>query len=146
MIEAYGDFWGMPARVKCITTNGDVNAQGLAVMGRGVAKDFAMKFPQGRRLLGDRLKREPNEPHYIISDDVTQYWSFPVKHHWQEKADLSLIYRSAQILVGLMKSIDGIVLIPRPGCGNGGLRWEHVKPVIAPIFRNDRYVLITKCD
>ena len=49
-------------------------------------------------------------------------YTFPVKHHWREPADISLIVRSAMQLSELVDHYgDKTVVIPRPGCGNGKL-------------------------
>jgi hypothetical protein len=35
------------------------------------------------------------------------------------------------------------VLVPRPGCGNGQLDWEDVKPILLDHF-DDRFIVVTK--
>lgn len=71
--------------------------------------------------------------------------TFPVKVHWKDTASLDLIRRSA---LDLMATLDmpplwptRKVILPRPGCGNGGLSWVHVRPVIAPILDNRVWVI-----
>lgn len=67
---------------------------------------------------------------------------FPVKHAWYEPADLDLIRQSAIELLTLTAAQGWkTVLLPRPGCGNGQLTWDQVRPVIAP-FLNDRFVVV----
>lgn len=78
-----------------------------------------------------------------------QWFSFPVKHNWYEHADLKLIERSAKELVDTIDDIfldpddrPPTIYLPRPGCGNGRLKWEDVKPVIEP-YLDDRFVVVT---
>lgn len=146
MIEVIGDLWTYPCPTKVITTNGDVNKAGLAVMGRGVALQAAEKWPHIRKYLAQRLT-EGNVVHSLGSFDVwggsIHLISFPVKHHWHEKADLGLIQQSAVQLVKWMDiapSLNREVVMPRPGCGNGGLSWAEVKPVID--WLDDRFLII----
>ena len=35
------------------------------------------------------------------------------------------------------------VYMARPGCGNGQLKWEDVKPLIAPIL-DDRFIVVER--
>ena len=67
--------------------------------------------------------------------------AFPVKHHWAQKADLELIRKSAEQLVEISQYCER-VLIPRPGCGNGQLNWEEVKPILEEIL-DDRFYVIS---
>jgi len=65
-----------------------------------------------------------------------------VKHKWWEKADLGLIYQSTQELVKVADREDfKTILLPRPGCGNGGLYWDDVKPAIDG-YLDDRFLII----
>lgn len=155
MIEAYGNLWHWDADYRCITTNGYVKKNGEAVMGRGCAREAAKKWPELPEILGDMLRSDGNHVHelgYGIDRNgkyVSCAWevlSFPVKHHWRDKASLELIERSAQELVEFVDGHDDDwdidVVLPRPGCGNGQLAWEQVKPILEPIL-DDRFQVIT---
>lgn len=74
----------------------------------------------------------------------TLLFTFPVKHEWHQKADLDLIRRSAEQLVVEVSKLTkrGPVVLPRPGCGNGHLSWDTVRPVLEPIL-DDRFHVIT---
>lgn len=62
---------------------------------------------------------------------------------WMARSDLELIIRSAQELVGI-STLRGWqqVILPQPGCGFGGLRWEAVRPILSEIL-DDRFSVIT---
>lgn len=142
MREVYGDLWDYPADIRVITTNGDVNRFGQAVMGRGVALQAKQRYPGVELVLGSYLKSSGLCLVYMESQKLV---SFPVKYHWHQQADLRLIERSAKSLVQLSKLYGWkTVVLPRPGCGNGGLDWEDVKPVIAPILKSKRFVVIER--
>lgn len=140
MKEIKGDLWTIPADTICITTNGYVKANGRAVMGRGCAKEAIERFPIMQRWLGSSIRKYGNHVCDLGIFMERQFYSFPVKHNWWEKADLDLIRRSC---IELNERIAGWnkVLLPRPGCGNGGLRWEDVKPEIAPLLPDNVFVV-----
>lgn len=120
----------------CITTNGIVRRDGCAVMGRGVAWEAAQRFPYIQRELGEQLQRIGNHVSYF-----SQYhlFTFPVKHHWQQPAELALIERSVGEIMG-SPFVHRTVYLPKPGCGNGLLKWESVEPVVAKL--DDRFVIL----
>jgi hypothetical protein len=140
MIEVVGNLWTYPADVRVITTNGFVKTNGECVMGRGCALEAKNQWPDIAKKLGDEIKESGNHVALLRSNDPVLF-SFPVKHKWFEKADIELIRQSAIDLRKLTKCM-GTVVLPRPGCGNGQLRWEDVKPVLEPIL-DDRFHVIT---
>lgn len=131
MIERQGDMFEEyldPGVVYVITTNGYVKNDGTAVMGRGVAKIAAIISPRLPSILGDLLLSYGNKPYILPGGFVT----LPVKHKWDEKADLDLIRDSLDGLWFLMRMYNRNkrMYLPRPGCGNGQLSWDVVKPVV----------------
>jgi len=137
MIEVTGNIWRYPADFIVITTNGDINSKSEAVMGRGVALQAATRYPWIKLALARYIRSSGNCLHYILSGDsriIPPIIAFPVKHHWREKADLELIAQSAkelQIFINMNNvNKELIYVMPKPGCGNGGLSWKEVKPVI----------------
>ena len=145
MIEVTGNLWtyklpdGSNPDVRVITTNGAVRKDGACVMGRGCALEAAKKWPALPFQLGNQIKIYGNKVFYF---DEPNLFTFPVKHHWREEADLELIKQSAyEIQARAIQSWETIVM-PRPGCGNGRLSWDTVKDVISPILDN-RFHIIT---
>jgi hypothetical protein len=141
MIEASGDLFSYPADATCITTNGTVKKNGECVMGRGVALEAKKRWPAVPLVLGNAVNAFGN---IVQSIYVIDYWSlvaFPVKHNWWEKADLDLIARSCGQLVDLADDCWECVALPRPGCGNGSLDWQEVKPVLGKLL-DDRFVIV----
>lgn len=146
MRELHGDIWdlynfdGFNGNIICITTNGMVNSRGQAVMGRGIALQAAQRWPELPRALGHIIIQEGNHVHWLSKYRV---FTFPVKHHWKQKADLELIQRSCTELVQLCNDIcPGVqIFMVRPGCGNGQLSWEEVQPHIAPLL-DDRFTVV----
>lgn len=142
MKEIEGNLWDYAADNRVVvTTNGTVKLNGQCVMGRGVARDAAKKFPDLPKQLGGLIKEHGNHvyllPHGLIS--------FPVKHNWWELADLELIRRSADELATLWaRELQMPVFLPRPGCGNGGLTWDKVRPVIAAHLSSDQFTVVWK--
>lgn len=152
MKESFGELWEMaPAfDAVCITTNGWTKTNGEAVMGRGVAKEAAQRYEGIAKTLGLFLQKRGNYPHILVHDKPSIV-SFPVKPvwgpngemGWKAKADVDLIRDSAEALM-LLADEEGwkSIALPRPGCGNGGLKWEDVKLVIEPIL-DDRVTVVT---
>lgn len=137
MIEKVGDMFAEyldPGVIYVITTNGYVRNDGAAVMGRGTALRAANLQPALPRILGDLLLSYGNRPYILPGGFVT----LPVKHKWDEKADLDLINTSLDLMVDLLSVyVQGPgrrLFLPRPGCGNGQLSWEAVKPLVERQF------------
>lgn len=62
---------------------------------------------------------------------------------WACTSIIEIIERSCIQLVELADSKGwNTVLLPRAGCGNGGLKWSEVKPIMAKIL-DDRFIVVT---
>jgi hypothetical protein len=150
MLEKRQDIWTCQADAICVTTNGITKKDGRAVMGAGIALRARERYPQIDLLLGERLTKEGNSVK-LLHRGGSQPWpsedraivSFPTKQHWRDKSSLELIILSSKQLVELSDT-EGWqkVLLPRPGCGMGGLDWAQVKKEIEPFF-DDRFSVLS---
>lgn len=117
-----------------------VNTQG--VMGKGIALQFKQAFPavyerysracaEGLVKLGHMhvvdLGGLVGGPRWVIN--------FPTKGHWRSKSRLADIESGLADLVRVVQAL-GIksIAIPPLGCGNGGLEWADVLPMIRRAF------------
>ena len=141
MREVFGELWEFDGII-AITTNGFVKRDGTCVMGRGCAKQATIRFPGLPHKLGTKISAEGNHVFYFPEHRLI---TFPVKHTWWEVADLGLIERSARELLKMIevKKIKEAVYLPRPGCGNGRLKWEGVKKLLSPILKSDQFHIVT---
>jgi len=134
------DYTEFSRYVLCVTTNGDVNMNGRAVMGRGVALQVRNRIPGIDQVLANRIKEEEGPFTGFLDNTI---YSFAVKYHWSQKASLELIKESAIILQDDAEANpEKIFILPRPGCGNGHLIWRDVNEVIKPIL-GDNIICVT---
>lgn len=144
MREAKANLWTIEADLRCITTNGHITAKHKVVMGRGCALEARDAIPGIDVRLADLIKKHGNRTMRIGRANGADLASLPVKRHWRQEADPKLIVRSVKQLVELTDKFGyQRVVIPRPGCGNGRLKWPHVKDLIAPIL-DDRFTVVSK--
>jgi O-acetyl-ADP-ribose deacetylase (regulator of RNase III) len=129
----------------------------VGVMGKGLALQFKQRFPVncgvyaaackrgeveiGRMLVVETrcahagslslfaklLDKPTTEPRYIIN--------FPTKKHWREPSQITYVQTGLTALVEevRMRNIRSIA-VPPLGCGNGGLTWSDVEPVIKSVL------------
>jgi O-acetyl-ADP-ribose deacetylase (regulator of RNase III) len=109
----------------------------VGIMGKGLALQFRQAFPENFRSYARACRAGevhlgqmfvvPNSnlfgPRYIIN--------FPTKYHWKDRSRLQDIQNG---LIDLVKHIQTLninsIAIPPLGCGNGGLNWDDVRPLI----------------
>lgn len=108
-----------------------VNCEGY--MGKGVAYQFKMKFPENNK---DYIKACKSGAlhigtlHFYQEDGVTII-NFPTKDRWREKSRMNYIEIGLEKMVQLLPELSvKSVAIPPLGCGNGGLNWQEVKQII----------------
>jgi O-acetyl-ADP-ribose deacetylase (regulator of RNase III) len=109
----------------------------VGVMGKGIALQFKRAFPanyaayrKACRLGELRMGRVfvfdsgvPGPQRYIIN--------FPTKEHWRSASRLPDIRAGLDDLVRVIEDLGvSSVAVPALGCGNGGLDWAEVRPLI----------------
>ena len=115
----------------------------VGIMGKGIALMFKERFPRNYEAyvracardevhLGKMYVTENEElfgPRWIIN--------FPTKTHWRVKTQIEWVQEGLKDLVRIIdeKNIRSIA-IPPLGCGNGGLDWREVRPLIASTLQN----------
>src|SRR5215216_780190 len=106
-------------------------------MGKGVALQFRRAFPDNYKAYAAACKRDEvqigkvfvyhrstlENPKYIIN--------FPTKRHWRGRSRLEYIQAGLEDLVDEIRYLDiRSIALPPLGCGNGGLEWDEVLPLI----------------
>ena len=113
----------------------------VGVMGKGVALQFKRKWPEnfrdyekacklgevqiGRMFIYDAGRLFT--PRYIIN--------FPTKAHWRSPSRIEYVEAGLEDLVKHVRILEiKSIAIPPLGCGNGGLDWDEVRPLIEKAF------------
>lgn len=133
-----------------VTTNGECNSWGVAVMGAGIARAAKQRWsPWLAEHLGAKLVRYGNNVHVFENEvDVEPkprfIFSFPTKHSYADKvSDIVLIHRSCeQLMAAIRERKWAKVAMPQPGTGLGRLGWSDVWKVISPIL-DERVHIVT---
>lgn len=119
----------LEATTECLVNT--VNCEGY--MGKGIAYQFKLKFPENNREYVKACKTKSlkiGTLHYFWEQEKLIV-NFPTKNKWREKSEIDYIRVGLSELVNLiiLSKIKSIA-IPPLGCGNGGLNWADIKPVI----------------
>ena len=130
MQEKVCNLWLESAEYRCIPTTGAVDDAGEAIMDSGIAKEAAGRFSGVAVDLGRLIASRGNHAHIIRPGLV----SFPIQQYQWSGPSLQIIGRSARELVELVG--EAKTLLPRPGCGKGGLAWEEVSKVLSSLPEN----------
>ena len=109
----------------------------VGVMGKGIALMFKERYPENFRAYEAACKAgaiqlgrmfvtaagELSGPRWIINFPTKQHWRHPSRPEWLAAGleDLARVARE--------KGIRSLALPPL-GCGNGGLDWQEVRPLI----------------
>jgi len=143
MIARKGDYWEEYDRADLFlfTSNGVVS-QGKLVMGAGTAKQMRDRYLGIDKAIGAKLTEGgytgTDSSGYIYGLLISNHFpvfkvgAFQTKRHWKEKANLSLIHQSCDLLIKLIDEYSLTnVHLPYPGIGYGGLNKKDVESIIA---------------
>ncbi|KKN51576.1 hypothetical protein LCGC14_0621180 [marine sediment metagenome] len=162
MLEITGDLFSQECDAIVIPTNRIRRSNGEAVMGAGVAKEAAKRWPWLPAKYGKELERTEVAFLYGLGavigfgrDDGKYIITFVTKKHWNRPSDPELIRDGARQLADLANQLfpDRVfhlkwdplprICLPRLGCGLGKLDWEQtVKPILKE-YLNDDFVVVS---
>jgi O-acetyl-ADP-ribose deacetylase (regulator of RNase III) len=106
----------------------------VGVMGKGIAQMFKKRYPKMFEDYAIRCRSEqvkPGVPYLYVDMLGTSIINFPTKKHWRSPSRLDDIIRGLDIFVEKYQEW-GIqsAAFPPLGCGNGGLEWAVVGPLM----------------
>lgn len=109
----------------------------VGVMGKGIALQFKERFPLNFKIYSDACKKgEVAIGKMLVVKETSLEGekliiNFPTKKEWFRKSQYSFIEEGLKDLVRVIEQYQiKSLAIPPLGCGNGGLKWEKVKPMI----------------
>ena len=116
----------------------------VGVMGKGVALQFKDSFPHNYAVYVQACRNGELYPGklLVVSDYSPRYGektivNFPTKIHWRNPSEYDFIEKGLVALREYMVANQVVsISIPPLGCGNGGLDWGRVKPMIIESLSN----------
>lgn len=122
-----GDIFSSPAQVLVNTVNT------VGVMGKGVALEFKKRYPEMFKSYERVCNDKQLEIGKLLLWKGPEKWvlMFPTKKHWRNPSKLEYIEAGLQKFADtyMEKGITSAAF-PRLGCGNGGLDWTEVRPLM----------------
>lgn len=134
MIIKIGDIFESKAKTLVNTINT------VGVMGKGIALEFKKRYPEMFEEYVALCKQNeiiPGVPYYYEDLLGNSILNFPTKNHWRSPSKLSYIisglnwFRENYELCGIES-----IAFPPLGCGNGGLSWELVGPIMYSMLKD----------
>ncbi|WP_164126416.1 type II toxin-antitoxin system antitoxin DNA ADP-ribosyl glycohydrolase DarG [Sphingobacterium luzhongxinii] len=109
----------------------------VGVMGKGIALQFKNQYPYNYKVYKEACKKgelKVGEVLVVKDGDILcekYIINFPTKEHWRSPSEISYIQQGLEALKESIKEYNiKSIAIPPLGCGNGGLDWNIVKPMI----------------
>ncbi len=109
----------------------------VGVMGKGIALQFKKAFPANFKAYEQACKRKEVVLGKMFVFDNGQLarpcWivNFPTKGHWRSRSRISDLEAGLDDLRAVIAELKiTSIALPPLGCGNGGLNWADVRPLI----------------
>ena len=105
----------------------------VGVMGKGIAREFKDREPDMFSAYKRVCDQKLLAPGKLWLWRGTDFWTlnFPTKMHWRSPSKLEWVEAGLDKFVNSYEAA-GIreISFPRLGCGNGGLEWDEVRPMM----------------
>lgn len=105
----------------------------VGVMGKGLAAEFKKRYPEMFKRYRELCRADRFHVGQLWLWKGPDQWvlNFPTKEHWRNPSQISYIQAGLQKFVESYQE-RGIteIAFPRLGCGNGGLDWGEVRPLM----------------
>ena len=110
----------------------------VGVMGKGIALQFKESFPYNYKVYAEACKRNELAPGKLLAvwDNSMLLGkrliiNFPTKTHWRKPSEYAYIEEGLVALRELISEQEiASIALPPLGCGNGGLDWDIVRPMV----------------
>lgn len=122
-----GDIFNSPSKIIVNTVNI------VGVMGKGVALEFKKRYPEMFDRYQELCKKQLLDVGKLYLWRGSEKWVllFPTKKHWRYPSKIEYIEKGLQKFVENWDKLgSNTISFPRLGCGNGGLDWQDVKPLM----------------
>lgn len=113
----------------------------VGVMGKGLAKQFAIKYPEilepYKQACSDKTL-VPGKVQMLFANDGKTIFNFPTKNHWRNPSNLVWIESAMHQLNFIVSRmpICEVIALPPLGCGLGGLEVDDVLTIVKPVVAN----------
>lgn len=106
----------------------------VGVMGKGIAKIYKDLYPsmfEEYKSLCTQKKITTGNLYPYFENNQLKVINFPTKQHWRSPSKLEYITSGLDWFVNNYQSLDiKSIAFPPLGCGNGGLEWQIVGPIM----------------
>lgn len=122
-----GDIFSSPSKIIVNTVNT------VGVMGKGIALEFKKRYPDMFHSYKSLCDEKQLDVGKLVLWRNSEKWVllFPTKKHWRNPSKIEYI---EQGLIKFVENWDKLgansIAFPRLGCGNGGLSWDVVRPLM----------------
>lgn len=122
-----GDIFNSPSKIIVNTVNT------VGAMGKGVALEFKKRYPEMFDKYQELCSNQLLDVGKLYLWRESEKWVllFPTKKHWRYPSKIEYIEKGLQKFEQNWDKLGtNTIAFPRLGCGNGGLDWQEVKPLM----------------
>ncbi len=112
----------------------------VGVMGKGIALEFKRRYPRMFFAYSELCRGgviQPGTIHVWDNEPDCTIINVATKRDWKNPSQFKWVWLGLGALTRHLVPLGPVtVTLPALGCGNGGLEWERVKPMIQDALSN----------